>query len=106
VKRRHWRWRRWGQRLLREPVALSSAIMGGINAAVGFGLLSMDEHQMSTLNLALASMLGFFARTLVTPVANPRSPRGHRLVRAGTTPSTPARRRGDGRMHGEEPRAA
>jgi hypothetical protein len=71
---------RWGRRALREPVALCGAIMGAVNLAAAFGLLSLTDHQIGVLNVAMASVLGFFARTLVTPVVRPRSRHGTPLA--------------------------
>jgi hypothetical protein len=73
---------RWGRRALREPVALGGVVMGAVNTAAAFGLLNLRDHQIAVLNLAMASLLGFFARTLVTPLARPRSRHGHPLVHA------------------------
>ena len=74
---------RWGRRALREPVALCGVVMGAVNTAAAFGLLNLSDHQIGVLNLAMGSLLGFFARTLVTPLARPRSRHGHPLVHAG-----------------------
>jgi hypothetical protein len=82
VEREQRRLMRWGRRALREPVALSGAIMGAVNAAVVLGLLNLNDHQIGVLNVALGSVLGFFARTLVTPLVRPRSRQGHALVHA------------------------
>ena len=73
---------RWGRRALREPVALSGAIMGAVNTAAVLGVLNLTDHQIGVLNVAMGSVLGFFARTLVTPLARPRSRQGHSLVHA------------------------
>jgi hypothetical protein len=73
---------RWSRRALREPVALCGVIIGAVNTAAAFGLLNLSDHQIGVLNLAMASLLGLVARTLVTPLARPRCRRGHPLVRS------------------------
>jgi hypothetical protein len=82
VEREQRRLTRWGRRALREPVALSGAIMGAVNTAAVLGLLNLNDHQIGVLNVAMGSVLGFFARTLVTPLVRPRSRQGHALVHA------------------------
>jgi hypothetical protein len=80
VERQRRRFMRWGRRALREPVALCGVIMGAVNTAAAFGMLDLSDHQIGVLNLAMGSLLGLFARTLVTPLARPRSRHGHALV--------------------------
>jgi hypothetical protein len=79
---------RWGRRALREPVALGGAIMGAVNTAAVMGLLNLTDHQVEVLNVAMGSVLVFFARTLVTPLARPRGRHGRALVHA-TQPAGP-----------------
>lgn len=57
---------------LLEPVALSAAVIGLLNVIAAFGLLYVTNEQLSVVNLALASALGFLARMVVTPVVRPR----------------------------------
>jgi hypothetical protein len=82
VKTERRRVTRWVRRALREPVALAGAIMGAVNVAAVFHIVSLSDQQIGVLNIGLAAVLGLFARTLVTPVVQPRSRHGHPLVPA------------------------
>ena len=90
MEREQRRLMRWGRRALREPVALGGAIMGAVNTAAVLGLLNLNDHQIGVLNVAMGSVLGLFARTLVTPLARPRGREGHPLVHATQHATQPA----------------
>ncbi len=60
------------RRALCEPIALSGALVGVLNAAAVFGALHLTYQQLGVLNVALASVLGFLARLLVSPVRRHR----------------------------------
>lgn len=58
--------------LTHEPVAVSSAVIAVVNAAVLFGFGSVSAEQSAGLNIALIAVLGLLVRRAVT--ANPNVP--------------------------------
>ncbi len=74
------------RRALHEPVALSATVVGGLNVAAAFGMLHLTSEQLSVLNVAMASALGFLARTVVTPVVRPRDRHRRPLAAHGAAP--------------------
>ncbi len=63
------------RRAVREPVALSAALIGVVNVGSAFGVLHLTNGQLGLVNAALASVLGFLARLLVSPAHRYRAQR-------------------------------
>jgi hypothetical protein len=51
----------------REPVLFLAAVAAVLNLAVGFGL-DVSAEQLALANTAVAAVVGFVARSQVTPV--------------------------------------
>ena len=64
--------------LLVGGLALCLLGLGRTPAELGIGMDRLGRRLLG--GLALGAVLGFFARTLVTPLARPRSRHGHPLV--------------------------
>jgi len=67
------------ERIKEEPVAFQGLIQAGLAVFVAFGL-KLDGKEMGALLALSAAILTFAARTQVTPIANPKTGEGSRLV--------------------------
>lgn len=68
----------------REPVAISTAIRSVILVGVAFGL-QWSAEQVAAVMLAVEATLVLLVRREVTPVNDPRTMQGERLVPASST---------------------
>jgi hypothetical protein len=74
--------------MAREPIALINAAVAAIQASipllVAFGLVQLSREQSGAITSAVAAWAGlvgtYVARSLVTPVANPKDNDGRSLA--------------------------
>lgn len=69
----------------REPVIIQTLVLALINLLVAFNVVDLTATQLAAVNTAVAAVLGFITRQVVTPLADPRNNLGQRLV-ADQTP--------------------
>jgi hypothetical protein len=62
------------QRLALEPTAVGALLASVLPALVAFGVLQMDQQTIAVLVVAVNATIGFFLRTLVTPLAASPAP--------------------------------
>jgi len=62
-----------------EPVAIQAIIQALIALAISFGV-GLTANQVGSITAVTAAVLGFLARQVVTPTANPKLSDGTPLV--------------------------
>ena len=68
------------QQIKQEPVLFQGLIQALFPVLVAFGIFKVSGEQLGTLYAFTAALLSFFARTQVTPLANPRDNAGNKLA--------------------------
>ncbi len=67
------------KRIREEPVLFQGLIQTALALAVSFGL-QLTPNQIGAILALTAAALSFWTRTMVTPVANPKTSDGTQLV--------------------------
>ena len=62
-------------------------ILAIINLGIAFQVVNLSDAQIGAINVALAAILGFIVRTVVTPLAKPQNSQGQNLVPEVPTPA-------------------
>ena len=65
----------------REPVLTQGLVMAFLNFLLAFGVVSLTDAQVGSINMLLAALIGFVVRDVVTPLARPRDNEGKDLTR-------------------------
>jgi len=71
--------------LKREPVLIQGVLLAVLNLLVVFNILHLTDVQLGAVNTAIAAVLGFMVRKVVTPLSDPRTADGGKgkIVPAG-----------------------